>query len=248
MRKVVVAGNWKMNFTPDEAKTFIDANKEKFDSDKVEVVLCVPYVNLATAVEAVKGTSIKVGAQNMHYMDKGAYTGEISAEMLKSIGVPYVILGHSERREKFGETDTTISLRATKALENGIIPIICVGESQKQRKEKRTEDILRKQISLVLDGLTPLDAGKVIIAYEPIWAIGTGEVATTAQAEEACAFIRERVKDKFCSDTSEKIRILYGGSVTPETAKELFSMPNIDGGLVGGASLQPSFEKVVHYE
>jgi triosephosphate isomerase len=247
MRKKFVAGNWKMNFTPAEARKFVNDNKDKIESNTVDVVLCVPYVSLQSVMEALEGTSIKAGAQNMHYRDEGAYTGEISPKMLGSMGVPYVIIGHSERRERFGESDTTVNLKILKALEHGIIPIICVGESQRQRKENRTADVLKKQIHFALDEVTPAQAAKIIIAYEPIWAIGTGEVATLQQAEEACAIIRNQVFERCGPVAAESIRILYGGSVDDKNAKDIFSMPNIDGGLVGGASVKPSFEKVVHF-
>jgi len=248
MRKKIVIGNWKMNFIPSEAEKFVHENREKFDSDKVDVVLCVPDVSLKTVMDELECTHIKVGAQNMHYMDNGAYTGEVSGKMLADMGVKYVIIGHSERRERFGETDTTINLKTLKALQHGITPIVCIGESQRQRKEGRTQGILRKQLSFALDELTPEDVTEVIIAYEPIWAIGTGEVATDEQAEEACALIREQITRRFGQDAANKVRILYGGSVDDKNAKVLFNMPNIDGGLVGGASLKPSFEQVVHFE
>jgi len=247
MRKKIVAGNWKMNFVPSRAKAFAVEMKDKLDSSEVEVILCVPYVDLRSVKDALAGTNIKVGAQNMHYMDEGAYTGEISGAMLKDMGVPYVIIGHSERRERFGDTDTTVNLKTLKAIEHGLVPIICVGESQKQRKQNRTQGVLRKQLAFALDELTAEDMEKIVIAYEPIWAIGTGETATDQQAEEACALIRQQVALRFGKAAAEKVHILYGGSVTPENAKALFSMPNIDGGLVGGASVVPSFEKVVHF-
>ena len=248
MRKKIVAGNWKMNFTPSKAEAFAREMKDKINTDAVEVVICVPYVNLQSVLNEFKGTHIKVGAQNMHYMDEGAYTGEISGIMLGDMGVPYVIIGHSERRERFGDTDTAVNLKTLKALEHGLTPIICIGESQKQRKSGRTHNVLRKQLAFALDELTPSNVAKIVIAYEPIWAIGTGEVATTAQAEEACALIRDQIYKRFGSGAADNVRVLYGGSVTPETAGELFAMPNIDGGLVGGASVVPSFEKVVHFD
>lgn len=247
MRKKMVAGNWKMNFTPSKAEAFVSEMKTKLDTDKVDVVLCVPFVNLQYVMAGLEGTSIKVGAQNMHYMDEGAYTGEISGVMLKDMGVPYVVIGHSERRESFSETNLTVNLKTLKALEHGITPIVCVGESLKQRKQKRMESVLSKQINFALDEITADNIDKIVIAYEPIWAIGTGETATPAQAEEACAFIRKRISEKFGAAAAEKVRILYGGSVTPDNAAELFAMDNIDGGLVGGASVVPSFEKVVHF-
>ena len=248
MRKKVIAGNWKMNKTPAEAVKFVNENKANFDSKDVEVVLCVPYVSLHAVQQELEGTDIKVGAQDMHYMNEGAYTAEISGTMLREMEIPYVIIGHSERRERFSESDTTVNLKTLKAMEHGLIPIICVGESQRQRKEKRTEGVLRKQVTFALDELTPEQVANTVIAYEPIWAIGTGETATTEQAEEACAIIREQIRIDFGTDAAEKVRILYGGSVTPGNAAELFAMPNIDGGLVGGASVVSSFKDVIHYE
>jgi len=244
-RRTVVAGNWKMNFTPAEAVKFASEVKDKINVDFTDVVLCVPYVSLQPVMDALKGTNIKVGAQNMHYMDSGAYTAEISGPMLKSMGVEYVIIGHSERREKFGETDTTVNLRALNAIKHGITPIICVGESLKQRDAARTNEILVKQINIALDGMTAAQVADVIIAYEPIWAIGTGKVATVEQAEDACKTIRSRIAEIHSNNTANKVRIQYGGSVDPANAKDLFSQPNIDGGLVGGASMKPSFEDVV---
>jgi len=248
MRKKIIAGNWKMHFTPSRAEKFASDMKSKLDTDRVEVVLCVSSVNLQSVKTALKGSNVKVGAQNMHYMDEGAYTGEISGEMLQDIGVPYVIIGHSERRERFGETDTTVNLKTLKAMEHGITPIICVGETQKQRLQDRTKGVLHKQITFALDELKPEDVAKVVIAYEPIWAIGTGLTATTEQAEDACAMIRKQIHAQFGKEASEKVRILYGGSVSPKNAAELFAMPNIDGGLVGGASVVPSFEQVVKFD
>jgi len=247
MRKKIVAGNWKMHFTPSKAEAFAGEMRDKLNTDKVEVVLCVPYVNLQSVQAKLANTHIKVGAQNMHYMDEGAYTGEISGVMLKDMGVPYVIIGHSERRESFSETNLTVNLKTLKALEHGLTPIVCVGESLKQRKQNRTAGVLRKQITFALDELTAEDVAKIVIAYEPIWAIGTGETATNEQAEEACALIRELILCRFGQEAADKVRILYGGSVSPANAAELFAMPNIDGGLVGGASVVPSFEQVVHF-
>jgi len=245
MRKMLIAGNWKMNFAPKKAVKFVDQIKESIDIKERDVVLCVPYVALQPVKDALKGTSVQVGAQNVHYMDDGAYTGEISPAMLDEMEVPYVIVGHSERREKFAESDTNVNLRALRALKHGLCPIICVGETQKQRGAQRTEDVLRKQVKFALDEIKPERAEKVVIAYEPIWAIGTGVTATTAQAEDACAFIRTLLVERFGKEIAQKIRILYGGSVTPKNAAELFSQPNIDGGLVGGASTIPTFDEVV---
>jgi len=247
MRKKIVAGNWKMNFTPVEAKAFIAENKSKFNANNVEVVVCVPFVNLHTVQSELAGTNIKVGAQNMHFMEKGAYTGEISAQMLKEMGVPYVVIGHSERREYFDETDETVNLKTIAALANGLIPIVCVGESKEERLQEKTNDVLLKQLTHGLAKLTPENIADIVIAYEPIWAIGTGLTATNEQAEDACAFIRKFVLEHFDEETANKVRILYGGSVTPQNAAELFAMPNIDGGLVGGASILPTFEQVIHF-
>lgn len=246
MRKRFVAGNWKMFFTPPAARRFAEEMKDKLSAPDVDVALCVPYVSLQSVMDALAGSNVMVGAQNMHYMDEGAYTGEISGEMLAEMGVPFCLIGHSERRERFGETDTTVNLKLLKSLQHGLTPIVCVGESQRQRREKRTAAVLRKQINFALDEVRPQDMGKIVIAYEPIWAIGTGEVATLEQAEEACALIRRQITMMKGADAAEKVRILYGGSVSPENAAELFAQPNIDGGLVGGASTKPSFEQIVH--
>ncbi|MCL1786892.1 MAG: triose-phosphate isomerase [Defluviitaleaceae bacterium] len=247
MRKKIVAGNWKMNFTPSEAKAFIAENKGKFDSNVVEVVVCVPFVSLHTVQAGLAGSNIKVGAQNMHFMEKGAYTGEISAQMLVDMGVPYVIIGHSERREYFAETDETVNLKTLAALANKLTPIVCVGESKDERLAEKTNEVLLKQLTAGLANLTPQNIADIVIAYEPIWAIGTGLTATNEQAEDACAFIRTFIVENFGQDAADKVRILYGGSVSPQNAAELFAMPNIDGGLVGGASIQPSFEQVIHF-
>jgi len=247
MRKKIVAGNWKMNFTPAEAASFAANMKDKLNTNAVDVVLCVPYVSLQTVQEKLAGTHIKIGAQNMHQAEKGAFTGEISGEMLQSMGIPYVIVGHSERREYFNETDKTVNLKTKKALALNITPIVCVGESLDERNDGKTEDILRKQVPAALDGLTAEDISNTVIAYEPIWAIGTGLTATNEQAEHACKFIRDLVANLYNEETAAKVRILYGGSVSAKNAGELFAMPNIDGGLVGGASITPDFEKVVHF-
>ena len=247
-RVKIVAGNWKMNLSHKMAESFIMEIKDKIDTIKVEVVLCVPYVHLSMAKTILEGTNIKVGAQNMHYADEGAYTGEISGKMLAGEGIPYVIIGHSERREYFGESDTEVNLKALKALKEGLTPIICIGETSKQRKSGRTFNVIRKQLAFAIDEMTAEDITKCVFAYEPIWAIGTGETATKEQAEEVCELIRKQLNARFGLWASDTVRILYGGSVTPENANELFNMPNIDGGLVGGASLKSTFEKVVHFE
>jgi triosephosphate isomerase len=237
-----------MYYNPAQAAKFVNEIKDKINTDAHEVVLCVPYVDIHAVQEALKGTHIKVGAQNMHYKDEGACTGEISGKMLKEMGVPYVIIGHSERRANWGETDTSVNLKTVKALEHGLVPIVCVGENLKQREGNITEDLLRRQTTIALIGLTNEEAAKVVIAYEPIWAIGTGKTATDDQAQQACAFIREVIKTNFGEETASAVRILYGGSVNEGNAKSLFAMPDIDGGLVGGASLKPSFERIVNFE
>jgi triosephosphate isomerase len=247
MRKKIIAGNWKMYFSPAKAVAFVEMLKESINTDAVEVVLCVPYINLQPVMDAIKGTFIKVGAQNMHYKDEGACTGEISGKMLHEMGVPYVIIGHSERRANFGDTDTSVNLKSLMALKNGLIPIICVGESLKQREEGITSDLLRRQVSFALMGMTKEQVAASVIAYEPIWAIGTGKTATNEQAEEACAEIRQIISENFNFAAASAIRILYGGSVKPDNAGPLFAMDNIDGGLVGGASIQPSFERIVNF-
>ena len=248
MRKKIVAGNWKMNFTTGEAKTFINENKTYFASNNVDVVLCVPYTHLQTATDALKATGISVGAQNMHFAPKGAFTGEISADMLRDLDIPYVILGHSERRQYFAETNETVNQKAKAALAAEIIPIVCVGETKEERLAEQTNDVLLVQLTEGLKDLTQAQIAEIVIAYEPIWAIGTGLTASNEQAEDACAFIRTFIKKIFGDDAANAVRILYGGSVTPANASELFNMPNIDGGLVGGASIQPSFAQVIHYE
>lgn len=248
MRKKLIAGNWKMNNAPSEAKKFVYGNKAKFASDKADVVLCVPFVALQSVQCELEGTGIQVGAQNMHYQSSGAYTGEVSAEMLKDINVPYVIIGHSERREYYGETDFDVSKKTKKALSCDIIPIVCIGESLAERKNDLTFGVLRTQLTAIMDSLTEGEMARIVIAYEPIWAIGTGLTASNEQAEEACRFIRRLVKINFDKDIADKVRILYGGSVSPDNANELFTMPNIDGGLVGGASLKADFEKVIHFD
>jgi triosephosphate isomerase len=247
MRQKIIAGNWKMNYTPKEAVAFIDSIKGKISGSPHEVVFCVPYLDLAVAVEAVKGTGIAIGAQNLHQEDKGAFTGEISADMLVEAGVTHVVIGHSERRQLFGETDLGVNAKAQKALKKGLFPIICVGESLEQRKQGVTIDIVRLQTRIAFLNINDADAKKCVVAYEPIWAIGTGLTATSVQAEEACKAIRDVLAEIYGKAVSEEIRIQYGGSVTAQNAAELFKMPNIDGGLVGGASLKPDFEKIVNF-
>lgn len=236
MRKILAAGNWKMNKTASEAEAFINELKESLKGAKNDVLICVPFTNLERAIKLTQGTNIKVGAENMDYHDSGAYTGEVSADMLNDLGVKYVVIGHSERREYYGETDKTVNAKVLKALEKGITPVLCCGESLEQREGGVTFEWVRMQIKLALLNVT--DVTKVVIAYEPIWAIGTGKTATSEQAEEVCKDIRECVASLYGKDAAEKTTILYGGSVNAKNAAELFSMENIDGGLVGGASLK----------
>ena len=247
-RKKIVAGNWKMNMTPSQAVKLCAELKDLVKSDSVDVVYCVPAIDIVPVVEAVKGTNVEVGAENMYFEEKGAYTGEISAEMLVDAGVKYVIIGHSERREYFAETDETVNKKVLKAFEHGLTPIICCGESLTQREQGITIDWIRQQIKIAFLNVTAEQAAKAVIAYEPIWAIGTGKVATTEQAEEVCKAIRECIEEIYDEATAEAIRIQYGGSVSASSAPELFAQPNIDGGLVGGASLKPDFGKIVNYK
>ena len=245
-RKRFIAGNWKMNKTPSEAVALIRQLLPSIDNSNVDVVFCVPSIDIIPAVEATKDSSVSIGAQNFYFQENGAYTGEISPEMLEDAGVKYTIIGHSERREHFKETDDNVNKKVLKAFEHGIIPIICCGETLCQRKQKVYIDWIRMQIKIALQNVTPEQAKAAIIAYEPIWAIGAGETATADQAEEVCAEIRRIVRDLYDDETADTIRILYGGSMKPENAKELLNEPNIDGGLVGGASLKPEFSKIIN--
>ena len=246
-RKAIIAGNWKMNKTATEAAELIDALIPAVKDAGCEVVICVPFTDLVTAVAKTKGTNIHVGAENVHFEKSGAFTGEISADMLTDLGVEYVVVGHSERRQYFAETDETVNKRAKAALAGGLKPIICVGESLTQREQGVTEELIRMQVKIALNGVTADELKNVVIAYEPIWAIGTGKVATTEQAEEVCAAIRACIGEIYDEATAEAIRIQYGGSVSASSAPELFAQPNIDGGLVGGASLKPDFGTIVNY-
>lgn len=246
-RRKIIAGNWKMNKTPSEALALIEELKPLVRTDKADVVFCVPAVDIIPAVEAVKGTNIAIGAENMYFEEKGAYTGEISPAMLVDAGVKYVIIGHSERREYFAETDETVNKKVKKAFEHGLTPIICCGESLTQRKQGIYIDWIRMQIKIAFQGVAAEQAASAVIAYEPIWAIGTGETATSDQAEEVCAAIRACIAEVYDEATAESIRIQYGGSVNAGNAAELFSKPDIDGGLVGGASLKADFGKIVNY-
>jgi len=249
MRKKVIAGNWKMNKTPSETKALIAELAPLVKDTDDTVIVCPTAVCLAAATEATKGTNIKVGAQNMYFEESGAFTGEISADMLLDLGVEYVILGHSERRQYFAETDETVNKKVLKAFEKGLLPIICVGESLEQREQGITNDLVRMQTKIALKGVSAENAKKAIIAYEPIWAIGTGKTATTEQAQEVCKAIRDCVAEVYGADVADVITIQYGGSVKAANAKELFEAGDIDGGLVGGASLKAAdFEGIVNYK
>ena len=247
-RRKIIAGNWKMNTTPVGAVELVNTLKPLVACDDVDVVFCVPSINIIPAMEAAKGSNINIGAQNMYFADSGAYTGEISPLMLVEAGVKYVIIGHSERREYFGETDEIINKKVLKAFEHGLTPIICCGETLTQREQGITIDFVRQQIKIAFQNVTSEQAKVSVIAYEPIWAIGTGKVATTEQAQEVCCAIRVCISEIYDQATATAIRIQYGGSVTADTAADLFSQADIDGGLVGGASLKPDFGKVVNYK
>ena len=249
MRKKVIAGNWKMNMLPNEAIKFIEDFAPLVKDTENEVILCVPYTDLFYALLNVQGTNIKIGAQNMHFEEKGAYTGEISAQMLKSINVEYVIIGHSERRQYFNETDETVNKKIKTAFENGLKPIVCVGETLEEREAGKTIEIITNQTQKALEGLTNDQVASIIIAYEPIWAIGTGKTATSEDAENSIKAIRDKICQICGQNVSERVIIQYGGSVKSSNAKELFEMPDIDGGLVGGASLKPDeFAKIVNFD
>ncbi|WP_438435015.1 triose-phosphate isomerase [Gorillibacterium sp. sgz500922] len=240
MRKPIIAGNWKMFKTVKEALAFAEEVKGKAEVDGVESVICAPFTNLPALVEAFKGTTIKVGAQNLHWADNGAYTGEISGEMLKELGVDYVIIGHSERREYFAETDETVNKKIKAAFKYGVTPIVCVGEKLEEREAGRTKDVCKTQTEAAFAGLDKELAAQTVIAYEPIWAIGTGKSSTSEDANEVIAYIRELIKGLYGTETAEAIRIQYGGSVKPANVKEYMGMSDIDGALVGGASLEPA--------
>ena len=247
-RRKIIAGNWKMNMTPSEAVELVNTLKPLVVTDDADVVFCVPAIDIIPAMEAAKGTNIQIGAENMYYEEKGAYTGEISPGMLTDAGVKYVIIGHSERREYFAETDETVNKKVLKAFEHEITPIICCGESLTQREQGITIDWIRQQIKIAFLNVTAAQTATAVVAYEPIWAIGTGKTATTEQAQEVCKAIRDCIAEIYDEATAEAIRIQYGGSVNAATAPELFGQPDIDGGLVGGASLKPDFGKIVNYK
>lgn len=246
-RRKIVAGNWKMNMTPSQAVALCEELKDLVKSEDVDVVYCVPAIDIVPVVEAVKGTNVEVGAENMYFEEKGAYTGEISASMLVDAGVKYVIIGHSERRDYFKEDDCLLNKKVKKAFEAGLTPILCCGETLEQREMGITLDWIRMQIKSDLVGVTAEQVASMVIAYEPIWAIGTGKTATTEQAQEVCKAIRDCIAEIYDAATADAVRIQYGGSVNAGNAAELFAQPDIDGGLVGGASLKADFGKIVNY-
>ena len=246
MRKPIIAGNWKMNMTPSQGVQLVNELKPLVANAECDVVVCVPATHLHAVGQAVNGTNIKLGAQNVHFAQSGAYTGEISCDMLKELGVEYVIIGHSERRQYFGETDQTVNKRTLTALANGLTPIVCVGESLEERQTNKTEEVLLRQITEGLKGVENIP--DLVIAYEPVWAIGTGVTATKEQANETIGYIRSVIAKTFCPKCAAKVRIQYGGSMKPSNASELMGMEEIDGGLIGGASLKAvDFSQIVNY-
>ena len=248
MRKPIIAGDWKMNKTPSEAKELVTALIPLVRDAACDVVVCTPAVDFAAVKEVIDGTNIKLGAENMHWKESGAYTGELSAAMLKECGVEYVILGHSERRQYFGETDATVNLRTLAAVAAGLTPIICVGEKKEEREAGYTDALVTYQTLTALTGLTAEQVAKVVIAYEPVWAIGTGLTATDEQANETIGVIRSAIRSVY-GDAADEVRIQYGGSMNPKNVKGLMAQPEIDGGLIGGASLKAEdFSKVVLYD
>lgn len=247
MRKPIIAGNWKMHKTIAEAVEFVNEVKDKVNNDKVEAVICAPFTSLKDLKEATKGTNIKIGAQNMHFEEKGAFTGEISPLMLKELDIDYVVIGHSERRQYFNETDETVNKKVLKALEVSIKPILCVGETLEQREAGETKSVCKVQVQKALENVSKEDINKVVIAYEPIWAIGTGKTATSEDANDVIKYIREVVKDIY-ADLANEVRIQYGGSVKPANVSEIMSQSDIDGALVGGASLEANdYTQLVNY-
>ncbi|MCI5569967.1 MAG: triose-phosphate isomerase [Candidatus Alectryocaccobium sp.] len=246
-RKKIIAGNWKMNKTPSEAVELVELLKPLVQNDDVDVVYCVPAIDIVPVAEAVKGTNVAVGAENFYIEDKGAFTGEISAPMLLDAGVKYVIIGHSERREYFKEDDAFLNKKVKKAFEAGLTPILCCGESLELRERNAYKDWINLQIKADLEGVTAEQVASMVIAYEPIWAIGTGKTATADQAQEVCAMIRNTIAEIYDTDTAEKVRIQYGGSMNAGNCKELLAKPDIDGGLIGGAALKADFGDIVNY-
>ncbi len=249
MRRKVIAGNWKMNMLPNEAIAYIEEFEKLVKDTKNEVILCVPYTDLFYCLNYAQDTNIKIGSQNMHWEESGAYTGEVSGKMLKSIGVEYVIIGHSERRQYFAETDKTVNKKVKAAFANELKPIVCVGETLEEREAGKTAEIITRQTKLALEGLNGNQVKNTIIAYEPIWAIGTGKTATSEDANSSIKEIRKEVEKNYGKEVADEIIIQYGGSVKSSNAKELFTTSDIDGGLVGGASLKPDeFAKIVNFE
>ena len=247
MRKKIIAGNWKMNMTPTEAVALCETLKPLVQNPEVDVVYCVPAIDIIPVRDAIAGSNVHLGAENVYFEESGAFTGEISPAMLKDAGVEYVIIGHSERRGYFGETDQDINKKLLKLLEHGFNPIVCCGESLEQRESGITMDWINMQIKIAFQGVTAEQAKGVVIAYEPIWAIGTGKTATTAQAEEVCKGIRETICGLYDEATAAAIRIQYGGSMNAKNCAELLAEPDIDGGLIGGAALKPDFGTIVNY-
>lgn len=247
MRKAIIAGNWKMNNTASEGVALVKAIAPLVTEATCDVVVCVPAIDIPAVSEALKGTNIRLGAENVHFAEKGAYTGEISAAMLKEYGVEYVIIGHSERRQYFGETDETVNKRTLTALTAGLTPIVCVGETLEERETGKTEAVLHRQLEEGLKGVE--DITKLVVAYEPVWAIGTGKTATAVQANETIGYIRKTLGELFCEKCAAKVRIQYGGSMNAGNCKELMAQEEIDGGLIGGASLKaPDFSAIVNYD
>ena len=248
MRRKVIAGNWKMNMLPNEAINFITELSPMVKDTENEVILCVPYTDLFYSLLHVQGTNIKIGAQNMHYEDNGAFTGEVSAPMLNELNIDYVVLGHSERRQYFNETNETVNKKVLKALKSGIDPILCIGETLEEREADKTKDVCKVQVEKALENVSKDDMKKVVIAYEPIWAIGTGKTATAKQANDVISYVREVVKGLYGEEISEEVRIQYGGSVKPANVSEIMNQTDIDGALVGGASLKPAdFVELVNF-
>ena len=249
MRKKIIAGNWKMNYCVNKAEDFVEEIKDRINTDEVDVVLCPNFVSLDRVSEAIYDTNIKLGAQNVYFEDKGAYTGETSVDMLAAVGVKYCIVGHSERRQYFAETNEIVNKKAKKLLEKDVSPIVCVGETLEERESSKMFDVVKEQVEKSLDGIDKKKIKKkVVIAYEPIWAIGTGKTASAEQANEMCKYIRKVVSDMYDEKTAELVRIQYGGSVKPNNAKEILNMSDIDGALVGGASLTNDFVAIVNYD
>ncbi|SCZ80970.1 triose-phosphate isomerase [Acidaminobacter hydrogenoformans] len=248
MRKPIIAGNWKMHMTIESGKAFVKEVAASLGDTEVEVVLCVPFTLIQPLSTAAEGTPVKIAAQNMHYEDFGAFTGEVSADMLKEVGATYVVIGHSERRQYFNETDETVNLKLKKAHASGLKPIVCCGETLEEREAGTTESVVKRQVEAAFEGISPELAAETVVAYEPVWAIGTGRTATAAQAQEVIAYIRSLVEAKYGDEVSEEMRIQYGGSVKPDNVEEIMNEVDIDGALVGGASLKPdSFLSLVNF-